>query len=186
MKKQPTVTPKTVKKAPTVQSVVRSKPEGGIIPKPSRTEIVEALVLAKATEHRDRCATFAAEGAALKENYEKLLLAAVRSTPSLVLDTIKTSDRYASGNEITLIAGVKISALPAETQKAYRALETWEKNRHQNQPPQFNWDRVRAEMRLALAADPARVAVLAKSPEIAATLAHIEKHKPKPVLTLMC
>lgn len=176
--------PGVATKTPTVHAVVSKKPADGIIPKPTRTEIVEALVLAKRIEHRDRCLAFAKEGDSLKETFNTLLMAEIKEKPGMIMDVVSLSG-YSYGN-ITFSAAIKVTTFSKALQKAYQALAAFEAHRHQNQPRQFDEHGVRAEMRLAISADPARVAALAKSPEIAATLAHIEKHKPKPVLTLMC
>lgn len=171
-------------KPPTVHPVVSKKPVGGIIPKPTRTEIVEALVLAKRIEHRDRCIAFAKEENGLKETFRTLLMAEIKEKPSMIMDVVSLSS-HSYGN-ISFSAAIKVTSFSKALQKAYHAMAEFEAHRHQNQPRQFDEHGVRAEMRLAISADPARVATLAKSPEIAAMLAHIEKHKPKPMLTLPC
>jgi hypothetical protein len=179
-KKALAVVPRTTPRIERVET--KKKVNGAIIPKPTRAEIVEALVLKKYQEWVNERTKLAEEYKAASDTLRDIIRKELKARPEVVLDNMEISFGTYNQGEITLTYKTKASNLPGTVKEAYKQ---WEKLSNKSHTMRHDFDKAtcRQEMSEALRCDPARVGALAKSPEIEATLRHIEANRPKPEVT---
>jgi len=141
-----------------------TKSDAVLIPKPSKAEVVEALVKAAKVEHEAKEKAERDKLDAIKKEVIELLL---RDRGNWMFDRLDgdSFNHYGDENIVTVNVPVqRTKAVAALIKKMYTG----------NEVGYFRERNVREQITSAMRADPRRVAALAESPEIKAMLASIK------------
>jgi hypothetical protein len=170
MKKKPTTKQKQNKDRRIVP--MENKPDKVIIPKPTKTEVIEALVTAEIRSLLAKRETIEGQMKVLHDDIAADLRKYCAENPAKILDLL-TSNVYIDQNGVTLQA-VKLASREIGIDVKTIA---YNKYVQEHQRIYIDPDRIRHRMRNAINCDPARVKVLSESNEIGEMLAHIHGFK---------
>jgi predicted O-linked N-acetylglucosamine transferase (SPINDLY family) len=172
------------RKTPHIENITdKKKVVKAIIPKPTKAEIVEALVTKKYEEWAEERRAWSAKTPELTKAFQDAVRIELRAKPEVMLkDMTVSSTGYDNNKSVKVEFTLPLNKWPVTVQQAHKDLE---KHSESYQKIRYDFDRakVRQVMQEALRCDPARVNALAQSPEIAEVLKHIEANLLKPVIT---
>jgi hypothetical protein len=157
------------KKSKQIQPV-ENKTSSVIIPKPTRKEIISALVLKAKAEHATRLRIKQENMQRLSDTLKKLSLAHLKD----IAPEITEVDAFSTSEDLTITIKIPIQSIPAEIRATAKDL----RSENENYVDRFYEDTARSRIIHALDNDPARVQALAESPEIEELYQHITGNKP--------